>query len=123
DEYRAQAGFTDEQMNEIGKEALQALKDYGASEQEVAYHWQTNPAMRSLPMQKMMLDAVRYRRLGKTLEQKKMRPVPLGQRPGSPLERAPESEVRLDQLRSRLDATGSPKDAAAYLTAKRAARR
>jgi hypothetical protein len=115
--------YSAEQNAEITKEAMSMLRDYGMTDADIAYQWNNNPSFRSFPAQRMMHDAARWRMLGRGSESKRVKTAPQVQRPGSPAERVPDSDYRLDKLRAKLDASGSARDAAAYLTARRAAGR
>jgi CRP-like cAMP-binding protein len=111
------------QQAEIKKEALAMLQDQGLSHADLQALWQT-PAFRSLASQKTMLDAALYRRSKSTAKQKSIKPVPTVQRPGSGTEYVRNSEwTGQREALAKLDRTGSAKDAAAYLVAKRAAAR
>jgi hypothetical protein len=118
----AKSQVTDAQLDEIKHEALSYLRDLGMTEEQVRWEY-SNGSLRSYAAQRLVFDAVRYRRAMRGIEQKVARPVPVVQRPGSPLARAPDSEIQHKQLSDRLNKTGSVKDAAALLIARRNARR
>jgi hypothetical protein len=118
----AKMQVSSEQLTDIQREANLMMREYGLSEQEVAWHWQNNPAFRSLPAQKMMFDAARWRLAQRGISEKISRPVPTVQPPTSPAARGSEEDFNLRRLNDRLNATGSPKDAAALLVARRGRR-
>jgi len=107
----------------IQKEALAMLREDGLSDETIAAMWQT-PALRSVASQKAILNAVLYRRAQAAAKQKAVRPIPVVQRPGSGSEYVRHSEWSGQrEALARLDKSGSPRDAANYLIAKRAAAR
>jgi hypothetical protein len=108
---------------EISTTAKQMLRDAGLSEQELAYHWQTSPILRSFTGQQILADAARYRMAQQGVKDKTVRTAPTVQRPGSPAARSSEQDYDLSRLQAELDRTGSPKAAAALVNARRAARR
>jgi hypothetical protein len=108
---------------QISATARQMLREAGLSDQEMAYHWSTNPILRSFAGQQIMADAARYRLSRQGVRTKTARPVPVVQRPGSPVERADDRSYALHELNAKLNSSHSAKDAAALLTARRAGRR
>jgi hypothetical protein len=107
---------------EIRKEALAMLHEDGMSDADIAALWES-PAFRSVTAQKALMNAARYRMAQGAARAKAIKPVPIVQRPGSPLARGSEVDFDLRKLSTELDKSGSPKAAAALLTARRANRR
>jgi hypothetical protein len=123
DAYAKKQGVSADQYREIQTEARTMLKEYGLSDQQLQTLWATSPEFRSFPSQRMMMDAARFRLSQKSLASKQVKTVPTVQRPGvGNLERMPESDYHLDKLNARLNQTGSVKDAAALINARRARR-
>jgi hypothetical protein len=112
-----------ERRQEISTTAKQMLREAGLSDQEMSYHWSTNPILRSFAGQQIMADAARYRMSVAAARGKAVRPIPVVQRPGSPVERSSDQEYALRDLNQKLNSSHSAKDAAALLTARRAGRR
>jgi hypothetical protein len=111
-----------DQYHQIQNEARSMMHDYGINEQELTWHWQNNPGFRSLPVQKMMMDAARWRLSQRGLKEKVVKTAPPVVRPGSPLERGSDQDYQLDRLNAKLNSSGSVKDAAALLIARRGRR-
>ncbi len=111
-----------ERIKEITATAKQMLREAGLSDQEMSYHWSTNPILRSFAGQQIMADAARYRMSRQAARGKAIRQVPVVQRPGSPVERSSDQEYALRDLNQKLNTTHSAKDAAALLTARRGRR-
>ena len=80
--------------------------------------WQTQPLMRTAPMQRMMMDATLYRMAKRTAATNPQRAVPPVQRPGviAAARSGDDSEVK--RLEARFHKTGSQKDMARFLEAK-----
>jgi hypothetical protein len=105
----------------ITREIVDAYKQYGISEQELAHHYQNNPAMRHAATQALLLDGIRYRQAQRSIPRAVARPVPSVQRPGvSSPEARDHSELASFQKSFNLNPTA--KNAAALLTARRGAR-
>lgn len=104
----------------IRQEALQMLRDRGLTDEQISWNWNNNHLLRSAAGQQVLADAAAWRLQQKAAQT--MRPthrVPKVQRPGSPVERAPEGDVDLRNLSNKLEQTGSARDAAALLAARR----
>jgi hypothetical protein len=112
-----------ERRQAITAYARQMLRDEGLDDRTIAYHWDSNPLLRSAAGQRLVADAARYRMAQAAARQKAVKPVPTVQRPGSPAARGSEQDWNLGKLAGQLGKTGSVKDATAYLIAKRAAAR
>ena len=107
---------------EIAATAHQMLRDSGLSDQDVAYHWQTSPILRSFAGQQILADAARYRMSRQGVKTKMQNPVPIVQRPGSPASIAPDADYQVGKLSAELDRVKSAKAGAALLSARRARR-
>ena len=90
------------------------------TEADLAYHWNNNPLFRSAASQRILYQAAKYEMSQKGIATKAVREVPQVQRPGSPLERGNERDYQLDRLNAKLNASGSARDAANLLIARRA---
>jgi len=108
---------------EISSFATSMLRNGGMSDQEISYHWNTSPLLRSPLGQQILFDAARYRMAQAAAKQKAVRPVPTVQRPGSPVARGSDQDYSMGKLNAQLDRTGSVKDATALLIARRGSRR
>src|SRR5262249_26036644 len=115
--------FTSEVNKEIEQETFAMLREYGMSDADIRHSWNSNPAFRSFPAQRVMADAARYRISQRSMQSKVSRPVPVVQRPGVATERTPEADITIQRLNTRLNTTGNYRDAAALLNARRASRR
>jgi hypothetical protein len=119
---RSQVG--DQQYREIQEEARSMFHDYGIPEQQLAWLWQNDSAFRSLPAQKLIMDAARWRLSQRGIKQKAARPqVPQVMRPGSPAERGNERDYELDRLNQKLNTSHSVRDATNLLIERRKGRR
>jgi hypothetical protein len=94
----------------------------GSDPQSVAMSWQTSPELRSAKAQRLLFDAARWRLAQRGAKGKQFKPVPNVQRPGSPLEHASEQDYRIRSL-NKGGGPLNPREAAALVTAQRAARR
>jgi hypothetical protein len=123
DHYAATAEPDASRRQEISGYARTMLREGGMSDQEINYHWQSSPILRSALGQQILFDAARFRIAQQTARSKAVRSVPIVQRPGSPAARGSEVDYNFGKLSAELQRTGSPKAAAALLTAQRAGRR
>jgi hypothetical protein len=122
-EYEKAQGLPFDQLEAIRNEARSMWRDYGVTDQQLALEWNTNLALRSAGVQRAMFDLAKFRLTARSLASKAVRPgIPVVQRPGSPVERARDSDVQIDRLNAKLDRTGSARDAANLLIAQRRAR-
>lgn len=106
--------------------AVTALRDTGFTEQELAALWEGRSAitLRDHRLQQLILDAVKYRDAkASAAKPQPAKPVPPVQRPGAAAPRTGALDAELKTLDQKLEQTGSLKDAAALLSARRAARR
>jgi hypothetical protein len=113
-----------EERRLIEREAQAMVKEeFNASDEQVAAAWNSNPMLRSFQGQKFLWEAARARLARRGAAAKKYTPVPTVQRPSSEPIRSPSaSDAELSALNKKFQQTGSPKDAAAWLAAKRARR-
>jgi hypothetical protein len=109
---------------ELQKKALAVLSDLGFEEAELAQSWngQKDLSLRDHRVQLLIRDATLWREAQAKAKAAATRPVPPVQRPGAATARAGTDEARVQHLTQRLEQTGSLKDAAALLRARRAAR-
>jgi len=107
----------------VEDEVRNSLRESGWSDETIANAWATDPALRSFAGQRQMWEAAKFRLSQKGAKSKVNRAVPTVQRPGSPMTRAPDSDIHLTALSRRLDQTMSVKDGAALVAARRQARR
>jgi hypothetical protein len=112
------------QLAKIADGAMGVLKDLGYNDQELSDLWNGRGAMslRDHRVQLLIRDGVRYRDAQAAARSAAVRPVPSVQRPGAAAPRGAEADVRLSALNSKLEQSGSLKDAAALLVAQRHAR-
>jgi hypothetical protein len=94
-------------------------KDYGFSPEEMANAW--NGPFRDHRVQQILLDAARYRSLKKNPPKPTQKPLPPVQRPGAAPARSAGDQDAVKALEQKLERTGSLKDAAALMAARRRA--
>ena len=107
--------------SEIADSAVELLESYGVPKDQLMALYQSQPIMRSAAFQRVLADAGAYRLAQKTVQEKLSKPVPPVQSPGTA-----GSFNRDDNMAAALrafDKNPSPQNAAAVLTAKRAASR
>jgi hypothetical protein len=121
--YRHEQGVTDEQFSEIKNEVLTMLRESGMNDEQIAQRYNSDPMLRSFNSQKALMQAAQFRIMKRSAHLKRNNPVPQVQRPGSPVARGSDQDYSMRNLENKLNQTGSPKDAAALLAARRAARR
>ena len=107
------------QLAKIADGAMGMLRDLGFNDQELSDLWAGRGAMslRDHRVQLLIRDGVRYRDA-----QAATRPVPSAQQPDVDAPRGTETDAGLSALHSKLEQSGSLKDAAALLVAQRRAR-
>lgn len=100
------------------------LKDLGFSDPELTAMWngQHPLSLRDHRIQLLLRDGVKYRDAQAAAKKAAARPVPNVQRPGPAASRHADADARVKALDQRLTSTGSAKDAAALLAARRQAR-
>lgn len=105
----------------IRAEARTMLRDYGLNDQEIAWAWSNDPVMRSRAGQLILRDAAAYRLQQKTAQTIRPTYTPVRvQKPGPAGTIARQGDEDLRGLSNKLTQTGSAKDAAALLAARRA---
>jgi len=112
------------QAAKVADSAVGVLKDIGFDDQELAELWngRRHVSLRDHRVQLLIRDGVRYREAQAAARSAAARTVPQVQRPGASLPRSAEADARISALNSKLEQTGSLKDAAALLMAQRHAR-
>lgn len=112
------------QLAKVADGAMGVLKDLGFNDQELSDLWNGRGAMslRDHRVQLLIRDGVRYRDAQAATRSAAVRPVPSVQRPGAAAPRGAEADARLSALNTKLEQSGSLKDAAALLAAQRHAR-
>jgi hypothetical protein len=111
-----------ERVRQIKEVALGLLRE-DMTDDQIQHAYNTDATLRSLTAQKNLYRAARAELLSRSVKEKVSRPVPTVQPPSSPAARASEQDYSMRQLEKRLSETGSAKDAAALLLARRNARR
>lgn len=109
---------------ELQKKALAVLSDLGFDEAELAQSWNgaKDLSLRDHRVQLLIRDATLWREAQAKAKAAAVKPVPPVQRPGAAPSRGAASEAQVQALSKRLETTGSLRDAAALLRARRAAR-
>jgi hypothetical protein len=109
---------------ELQKKALAVLSDLGFEEAELAQSWngQKDLSLRDHRVQLLIRDATLWREAQAKVKAAATRPVPPVQRPGAAPSQGAASEAQIQALNKRLETTGSLRDAAALVRARRAAR-
>jgi len=122
-DYAKSEGLTAAQLKDIKNEAMEILRESGMTDQDIAIAYNTDKTLRSFVGQVSLMNNARWRiaqrNLAKNIAPK---PVPPVQRPGSLGERASERDYQLHGLNEKLNKSGSWKDAAELLNARRARR-
>jgi hypothetical protein len=108
----------------LQQQALAVLKDFGFGEEELGRSWngQGDLSLRDHRVQLLVRDAILWRDAQAKAKAAATKPVPPVQRPSAATTQPAAREQELQNLSRRLDQTGSLKDAAALLRARRAAR-
>jgi hypothetical protein len=115
----------DTKAAELQKHALAVLGDLGFDEAELVPLWNGHKelSLRDHRLQLLIRDATLWREAEKKAKAAATKPVPPVQRPGAATSRQGTDEARVQHLTQRLEQTGSLRDAAALLRARRAATR
>ena len=115
----------DTKAAELQRQALAVLSDLGFDEAELVPLWngQKELSLRDHRLQLLIRDATLWREAEKKAKAAATKPVPPVQRPGAATARQGTDEARVQHLTHRLEQTGSLRDAAALLRARRAAAR
>ncbi len=109
----------------VFQSASEMLKDLGFAPDEMSKLWngQDKISLRDHRLQLLIRDGVRYREAQAKAKTAQQRPVPSVQRPGPAPARGADADERVKALDQRLTQTGSLRDAAAALVARRQASR
>ena len=115
----------DAKAAELQKKALVVLSDLGFDEAELVPLWngQKELSLRDHRLQLLIRDATLWREAEKKAKAAAVKPVPPVQRPGAATPRQGTDEARVQHLTQRLEQSGSLRDAAALVRARRAAAR
>ena len=115
----------DTKAAELQRQALAVLSDLGFDEAELVPLWngQKELSLRDHRLQLLIRDATLWREAEKKAKAAATKPVPPVQRPGAATSRQGTDEARVQHLTQRLEQTGSLRDAAALVRARRAAAR
>jgi len=117
----------DAKAAELQKKALVVLSDLGFDEAELVPLWngQKELSLRDHRLQLLIRDATLWREAQTKAKAKAaaVKPVPPVQRPGAATPRQGTDEARVQHLTQRLEQSGSLRDAAALVRARRAAAR
>jgi hypothetical protein len=116
--YDAAVNDTPEQKSKLGAEAVAMLREYGASDDEIAAAWNSPGPFRSAVGQRILRDAAAHRLAQRSVADKISKPVPLVQRPG-----VSRPQDNSEAAMRRFNANPTPKNAAEILLARRAAKR
>jgi hypothetical protein len=110
---------------ELQKKALAVLGDLGFDEAELVPLWNGHKelSLRDHRLQLLIRDATLWREAQAKAKAAATKPVPPVQRPGAATVRQGTDEARVQHLTQRLEQTGSLRDAAALVRARRAATR
>ena len=113
-----------EKRAKMEKAALGYLTDIGFENDELAALWGGDKgiSIRDAKIQRIIADATRFREAQEALKKAKTQAVPPVQRPGVAQPKGAGDAAKLKELNARLTQTGSPRDAAALLAARRARR-
>lgn len=113
-----------ETARKLGDISIATLRNVGFGDQDLKRAWngEASLSLRDHRAQLLILKAARWDDAQRAM-QHPTRPVPNVLRPGVAAQRGERDDVRLADLTNRLERTGNPRDAAALLTARRAARR
>jgi hypothetical protein len=118
--------MTDEtKAAELQRQALAVLGDLGFDETELVPLWngQKELSLRDHRLQLLIRDATLWREAQAKAKAAATKPVPPVQRPGAATPRQGTDEARVQHLTQRLEQTGSLRDAAALVRARRTAAR
>jgi hypothetical protein len=109
---------------ELQRRALAVLGELGFDEAELIPLWNGHKelSLRDHRLQLLIRDATLWREAEKKAKAAATKPVPPVQRPGAATARQGTDEARVQHLTQRLEQTGSLRDAAALVRARRAAR-
>jgi hypothetical protein len=108
-------------MPKIQHEIISAIKDYGHDPKDFFERYASEPILRDAAMQRMMVDAAKYRLIMKAPKAVATPNRPPVQRPGVSRGQSSANES-LQNLEAKFNGSGRVEDAAAFLTAQRKAR-
>jgi hypothetical protein len=114
-----------EVMQAVQKEIVEFVKESGIDPQTIRQLYESDPAIRSAPFQKIIYDAMRFRAAQRGVQHAAAKPIPSVQKPGISRTRGEIAQANLASLRSDIkNAEGQDqiKAAVRYMQAKRAAR-
>jgi hypothetical protein len=113
-------GITDSQLADLKKEALVMLRETGMTDEQISAEYNSNWMLRNAGAQRILADAARYRLSLRNLSRKVSHPVPPSQHPGGGRsDFADARDYNTRDLSNKLSHTGSIRDAAALLNARR----
>jgi hypothetical protein len=115
-----------ERAPKLRESAINVLRDRGFTDTELTelYEGKRGVSLRDHRIQLLVLDAVRWREAQAKAKAATTRPVPPVQRPGASQPRSSAADAEIQALKTKLDKSGSLRDAAALRAAQsRAARR
>ena len=112
------------QKAKMQEAALGVLKDVGFSEPDLAAMWngQASLSLRDHRVQLLIRDGIKYREAQAAKKVVTAKPLPPVQRPGVAPAKNAASIANLENLSRKAEQTGDPRDVAALVTARRAAR-
>jgi hypothetical protein len=116
---KSMASESPETVGAIKQAAHKMLNEAGLSDQEILYHWNTNPVMRSAFGQQILADAARFRMLKAGIKPAP-KPVPNVVKPGSSVDRPDASDRDSFALENRFRGPLSAKQAAELVIGRRA---
>lgn len=107
----------------IGKSAIETLKSVDFTDQELAQLWsgRSNVSLRDHRVQRLILDAVKYREAQANKAAIAKKPLPPVQRPGVAQPRGAAAQAQVQALINKAEQTGNLKDSVAALIARRQA--
>jgi hypothetical protein len=127
DKMVAHRNYTPQQKAAMGQEAVAYAAEMGIDAGTLRHVMMTNPALRSAAFQKVMHDAIVGRMAAKSLatlqQQQRAANIPPVARPGHSNTGVTRQTANLQTLNEKLNQSGSAKDAAALLIARRNAKR
>jgi hypothetical protein len=123
DQYDKMTNDPPELKTKLGKEAVSMLKEYGATDDEIAAAWHSAGPFRSAIGQRVLRDAAAYRLAQREATHKIDRSVPPVQKPGVSRPHGSSDDGGIAAAQAAFNRAPSPKTAADLLIAKRNVRR
>ncbi len=111
-----------EKLSKVSNEAVQMLQDhYGFTQSDIQSLREGKSSLAGIDarFQNLVYDAYRFRQAQAAVKKAQVKPVPNVQRPGAAPVKGEDRDIRLTSLEKRLEQTGSWKDAAELLVARR----